>query len=527
MHILAGRVSSDMQEHDRGRGMPETPPPASASPQRVAVLGATGYIGARLVPRLTQAGHQVRAVGRSVAKMRARPWGAHVELAAADVRDETSIRAALRGCDAAYYLVHSMESRGKGFESADRDAAELVARAARDEGVKRILYLGGLGEPGPTLSHHLQSRQEVGQVLAGTGVPVTELRAAVILGSGSASFEILRYLADRLPIMITPRWVSTPVQPIAVRDVLAYLVGCLDAPATVGERFDIGGPEVLTYRRLMEIYAEEAGLRRRLVVPVPVLTPRLSSYWIHLITPAPASLAQPLAQGLRNPVIAKDGRIRDMLPRELLTCREAIRLALDRQQHDVMESHWTDASGRAPAAWSYEADADWTGGTVLTDRRSVTVPQDAREAWAPIERIGGENGYYYANGLWRARGALDKLIGGVGLRRGRAYPATLRAGDALDFWRVSDVEPGRLLRLVAEMRVPGRAMLEFTVEPADGGTRITQTARFIPRGLAGMAYWYALHPLHTIIFRGMLDGIAREAGQGRPPPAPRATTRHA
>lgn len=485
-----------------------------AAPLRVLVTGATGYIGARLVPRLLEVGHEVRAMGRSMSKLRGRPWATdpRVELVTADVNDEVRLAAAVRGCDIVYYLVHSMQAHGKRFAQTDRRAAKNVAEAAALAGVSRIIYLGGLGVEGSgRLSEHLRSRHEVGRVLASGSVPVTEFRAAVIIGSGSASFEILRYLTERLPVMITPRWVSTPVQPIAVRDVLAYLVDCLRVPETSGRIFEIGGPEVMTYRELMQMYAQEAGLRKRAIIPVPVLTPRLSSYWVHLVTPAPASLARPLADGLRNPVIVSDDRIRGLIPRELIPAREAIRLAMDRLQHETMESHWTDASGKAPAAWSYDSDPDWTGGTILQETRSLVVPVAPPEAWAPISRIGGEQGYYYADGLWRARGAIDSLVGGVGLRRGRAYPATLRAGDALDFWRISDVEPGRRVRLVAEMKLPGEAMLEFEIAPENGGTRITQTASFLPRGLAGLAYWHALLPLHRVIFRGMLDGIAREA----------------
>lgn len=499
-----------MHHEDPSHGMHATAP--------VLVMGATGYVGSRLVPRLLEQGHHVRAMGRSRPKLQARAWAAHphVALVEADVGDTATLQAAMRGASALYYLVHSMESHARGFEDADRRAARRVAKVAAQAGVQRIVYLGGMGDADdPRLSPHLRSRQEVGRLLRSGDVPVTELRAGIILGAGSASYEILRYLTERLPVMVTPRWVSTPAQPIAIRDVLGYLVDCLRAPETVGGTFEIGGPEVLSYRRLMEIHAEEAGLRKRLVLPVGVLTPRLSSYWIHLVTPAPASLARPLAEGLRNPVVVKDDRIRRILPRELLTPREAIRLALDRQQHDLIESHWTDASGRAPAAWSYATDAAWTGGTLLRDERSVTTHVPPEVAWTPIERIGGTTGYYYANGAWRLRGALDKMLGGVGLRRGRAYPTRLRTGDALDFWRVADVEPGRRVRLVAEMKVPGRAMLEFAVQPDGAGSRIRQTALFLPRGLAGLAYWYALLPVHNAIFRGMLAGIAREAARAK------------
>jgi uncharacterized protein YbjT (DUF2867 family) len=487
----------------------------------VLVLGATGYVGSRLVPRLLERGVRVRAASRSERKLMARPWARdpRVEHVVADALDEASLERACAGCRAVYYLVHSMGpgggARGEtgGFAAADLRAARNLARAAERAGVGRVLYLGGLGEASPDLSEHLRSRQEVARALREGRVPVTVLRAGVILGSGSASFEILRYLVERLPVMVTPRWVRTPTQPIAIRDVLGYLAGCLERPETAGETFDLGGPEVLTYQRLMAIYAEEAGLRKRLVVPVPVLSPRLSSYWIQLVTPAPGSLARPLALGLRNPVLARDTRINDVVPQRLLTPRQAIRRALDLTQLGRIESHWTDAGAMPPAAWSYEGDPAWTGGTVLEDAREANVPVAPEVAWAPLVRLGGSTGWYYADWLWRARGRIDKLAGGVGLRRGRRDAQDLRPGDALDFWRVVEVEPARRLVLVAEMRLPGEALLEFDLEPlSDGGTRITQRARFRPLGLAGLAYWYGVYPLHALVFRGMLRAIARAAG---------------
>ena len=359
----------------------------------------------------------------------------------------------------------------------DRRAAENMAAVAQREGLSRVIYLGGLGEDTPELSKHLRSRAEVGQVLAAGPVPATILRAGMILGSGSASFEILRYLVDRLPAMVTPRWVGTPSQPIAIRNVLGYLVGCLERPETAGRTFDIGGPEVLTYRRLMELYAEEAGLRRRLVVPVPVLTPRLSSYWIHLVTPVPAAIARPLAEGLVNPVVCQETAIRSLVPQDLLPPREAIRLALERLRGDATETHWTDAGRIPPAEWSDPADAAWAGGTVREDVRRVVVHASPDAAWAPIVRIGGANGWYHANWLWSLRGVLDRLVGGAGVRRGRRHPVELHAGDALDFWRVEAVEPSRRLLLVAEMRLPGKATLEFRLEPRADGARPSSSRR--------------------------------------------------
>lgn len=482
----------------------------------ILVTGATGYVGARLVPVLLDAGYRVRATGRSLEKLYDRPWAERegVELVAADARHPESMRRAFAGSSAAYYLVHSMLPGEPDYEAADREAARAVADIAAESGCRRIIYLGGLGDEEEDLSRHLRSRAEVGRILSAGGVPTTTLRAAMVIGSGSVSFEILRYLVERLPVMITPRWVHTPFQPIAIRNVLGYLVGCLRSEGTVGGSFDIGGPEVLTYREMMDLYARIAGLPRRLVLPLPI-SPRISSWGIDLVTPVPASIARPLAEGLRNRVVCEDERIRALVPQNLLTVETAIRLALTRTGEGHLESRWSDAGALLPAA-AIPGDPSWAGGQVFEDRRVVEAEASSEALWRVVSRIGGATGWYYAETLWRIRGAIDRFVGGVGLRRGRRDPENLRAGDALDFWRVARVDTGRRLVLIAEMKVPGRAILDFRVEDLGGGrSRLIQTARFRPRGLTGLAYWYALLPIHLPVFEGMARSIVRVAEGAR------------
>lgn len=505
----------------------------AATPLRLFVTGATGYIGGRLVPRLLAAGHAVVCVARDRRKLAARSWSGApgVTIVECDVGDEAALARAMQGCDAAYYLIHSMLAAGREFRDHDRRLAAGFAAAAARAGVGRLLYLGGLGELGDGLSEHLASRREVERSLAGAGVPVTVLRAAMILGSGSASFEILRYLVERLPVMVTPRWVTTECQPIAVGDVLDLLVRCLGEPATVGATLDIGGPDVLSYLELMHVMQEELHLRRRWIVPLPVLTPRLSSLWIHLVTPIDHAIARPLAEGLRNRVVCRDDRALRLLPGPRTPVRASIAKALVREREGGLETAWSDA-GPIPG------DPDWAGGRVFVDRRSCVVAAPREAVFAAIVRIGGGHGYYAADLLWRARGVLDRLFGGPGLRRRRKDPDAVRFGEALDFWRVTAIESGRRLELRAEMKLPGVATLEFELEPVDGadpagsaGTRLVQTARFRPTGLAGLAYWYAVMPLHAIVFDGMLSGIRRHAERSvsatgsppalPPPPAPR------
>jgi uncharacterized protein YbjT (DUF2867 family) len=420
--------------------------------------------------------------------------------------DADRLDAAMSGCEAAFYLVHSMIAQGSAYRSRDRELAASLASAAARAGVGRIVYLGGLGELGDSLSEHLASRREVEQVLAASGVPVTTLRAAMIIGSGSASFEILRYLVEHLPVMVTPRWVRTQSQPIAIRNVLHYLVACLDTPETKGRTIDIGGPEVVSYRELMRTMAEARGMRPRVVLPVPVLTPRLSSLWIHLVTPVPHSIARPLAEGLRNRTVCRDDTAQRLMPQRLLPMREAIDAALGRQLDSAVETAWTDA-GAMPG------DPDWAGGTVYEDRHEVEVAAPRSSTYRAVLGVGGDNGWYGGNWLWRARGILDKLFGGPGLRRGRRDPKRVVVGDALDFWRVVDVVPGESLVLRAEMKLPGTALLRLDVSGSSdgGGSRLAVTALFKPRGLLGIAYWYSVLPLHVVVFRGLLNGLRTTA----------------
>ncbi len=490
--------------------------PQERDTKPIFVAGATGYIGARLVPLLLDAGYPVRALARAPEKLQNRPWAEHpkLEIVKGDVLVKASLQKALAGCRAAYYLVHSMTPGVRDFAFTDRQAARNMAEAAAAENLEQIVYLSGLGDQEKTLSHHLQSRTEVGDILRHGPVPVTILRAAMIIGSGSASFEILRYLVDRLPVMITPRWIDTPCQPIGVRNVLYYLVGCIEEPRTIGETFDIGQPDVTNYRELMEIYAQEAGLRRRLVIPVPVLTPRLSSYWIHLVTPVPASIARPLAEGLSHPVVCEENRITKLLPQDLFGARKAIRLALDRLRQHHVETSWTDSGAIRPAEWSVPGDPGWAGGSFYDDSRRVILKAKPEELWSAVNSIGGENGYYYANWLWQIRGFMDRLCGGVGLSRGRRSQTELYPGDALDFWRVVDVQKPAYLMLSAEMKLPGEAVLSFRIKELDGGqVELQQIARFLPRGLLGILYWYSVLPFHHYVFNGMLQGIVKASGK--------------
>ncbi len=491
------------------------------SAERVLILGATGYVGGRLVPRLLEAGYAVRCLVRTPGKVDGLPWARDVEVVAGDLATGEGVGEAFADVDVVYHLVHSMGSRGGGldFAALDRRIALRVAQSAERAGVRRIVYLGGLGEVDEDSSEHLRSRAEVGDILLAGGTPVTALRAAVIIGSGSASFEMLRHLVEKLPVMVTPRWVHTRVQPIAIRDVLRYLVGVIAEEGEDDHVYDIGGPDVLTYLEMMRAYARVAGLRRRVVVPVPVLSPKLSSHWVGLVTPVPTGVAKPLVASLTQEVVVRpDGEdVREVVPGPTIPYVEALGLALRRIRDREVQTSWRDAelADRSPAE-PYPGDPAWTGGTLLSDEQETTVPADAASAFIAVSAVGGDRGWPTHRWAWALRGWLDHVVGGVGLRRGRRDPDVVRVGDALDFWRVEDVrEPegphAGLLRLRAEMKLPGRAWLEWRIHPLDGRSRIEQRALFAPRGIAGRLYWWAMLPFHAVIFRAMVERLGEAA----------------
>jgi uncharacterized protein YbjT (DUF2867 family) len=477
---------------------------------KVLVTGVTGYIGGRLVPRLLERGYDVRCMTRDWESVTLDPWRGHVEMVTADAHDPASLDPALQGCDAAYFLIHSMKGSGKRFAEEGRRAAANFRDAADRAGLQRIIYLGGLGSEEDQLSEHLASRQEVGRVLAAGKTPVTELRAAVIIGSGSMSFEMIRHLTEVLPIMMTPRWVETRCQPIAIHDVLEILISVLDDHEPVNRLYEIGGPDILTYEQMMTTYAEVAGLRKRLVIPLPIFSARLSAPMVGLVTPLPVDVARPLIESLLNDVVVHRASPAGFEPRSLIPYREAIERALYSISHREVETRWSDAL-TSPGA-PLPGDPVWAGARMYTDLQVADSTARAEDLFWAVTRIGGDVGYYAMNWAWRARGWIDQLIGGVGLRRGRRHPEELRPGESLDFFRVAEIEPhlGRLL-LQAEMKVPGTAWLEWSADPADGGSRLTQTAWFVPRGLLGRLYWWALLPFHAPIWRLMVRRMARTA----------------
>jgi uncharacterized protein YbjT (DUF2867 family) len=476
---------------------------------RVLLTGATGYVGGRLLPLLENGECPVRCLARDPVRLRGRVKPT-TEVVAGDLLERTGLYDAMQGVDVAYYLVHSMGATGN-FEDQDRLAAQNFGAAAKAGGVKRIIYLGGLGEDADSLSPHLRSRHEVGDQLRAAGVPVIEFRASIIIGSGSLSFEMIRALVERLPVMVTPRWVRVRAQPIFINDILEYLLAAARLPvAALPAIYEVGGPDVVSYEELMREYARQRGLRRWMI-PVPVLTPRLSSLWLGLVTPLYARVGRKLIDSIRHPTVVRDATAQKLFAVKPVGIQEAIRLALRNEDRECAQTRWSDAVSASGAL------RHWGGvrlGNRLVDTRSVKVAVSADRAFRPIASIGGDTGWYYANWLWTIRGWMDLLVGGVGMRRGRRLAAELRVGEAVDCWRVEAFEPPHRLLLRAEMKLPGRAWLEFKVESDGDGSVIRQTAIFDPAGLWGLLYWYGIWPLHELVFRGMLRGVANRADGG-------------
>jgi uncharacterized protein YbjT (DUF2867 family) len=470
---------------------------------KILVLGATGYIGGLLVPRLLLKGHHVHCLVRSPKKLAVKNWK-NVEISQGDVLKPETFGTAFENADVLFYLIHSMMGGKNQFEYDDRVAAENVARAVRHSSVKQIIYLGGLGDRSKTRSPHLRSRHEVGDILRTSGIPVTEFRAGIIIGAGSASFEMIHHLVNRLPIMICPQWVNVKTQPIGIDDVLNYLVESVNNHAAKGEIIDIGTPEILSYKEMMLAVARVLQLKR-FIIPVPVLTPKLSSYWMNFITPIPVSLARNLIESLRSETICENKKADQLFSFKPATFEEIITRALERTQAGDLETKWTAAS--APVT---EPDIDPSH--LLTERQIIDVETSPQNVFRVVSSMGGNNGWLFANWLWRFRGFLDKQIGGVGLRRGRRHATEIGIGEALDFWRVEDVQPGERLLLRAEMKLPGRAWLEYILkETGTARTTLIQTAKYYPKGLLGLLYWYFLYPLHSIMFRGLVNEIAKRA----------------
>lgn len=476
----------------------------------ILVTGVTGYVGGRLVPRLLEAGYHVSVlVRRSADRLSSRTWKDQVEIVVGDVLNPSSLAKAMAGIDTAYYLIHSMSGNDE-FKQRDIQAAHNFAQAATNAGINHIIYLGGLGNSKGNLSEHLQSRQETGETLRQFEVPVTEFRAGMVVGSGSLSFEMMRNLTERLPVMIAPRWVYTKTQPIAIRDVLNYLISALTTPESQDRIIEIGGEDVLTYADMMMQYARLRGLRRT-IIPVPVLTPRLSSYWVHWMTPVSASVASPLIAGLRNELLVTNDTARELFPEITpLDFDTAVQLALARIKNGEIETVWSDATASSQGDMKPVTLAQEQG--MLIERRQKVVEAEVTAVFQAFSGLGGERGWPPYNWLWQARGLLDRLIGGVGMRRGRRHPDNLRQGEALDFWRVELVEPNHLLRLRAEMKLPGLGWLQFEASPRDDGrTDLVQTAYFASKGLFGLLYWYSVYPLHGLIFSRMIEAVAERA----------------
>jgi uncharacterized protein YbjT (DUF2867 family) len=480
----------------------------SLKKQPVVVTGATGYIGGRLVPRLIAEGYDVRVIARDPSRLEGRDWFEQVEIFQGDALDPESLKPALEGAFAAYYLIHSMMS-GSDFHERDKRAARGFSTAAKHAGLHRIIYLGGLGDPAAELSAHLRSRQDTGTFLRESGVPVVEFRAGIVVGAGSISFEMIRYLTERVPIMIAPRWVYTRTQPISIRNVLDYLVASLELEVTESKIIEIGGPEVMTYEQMLLGYAEVRGLRR-FIIPVPVLTPRLSSYWVHWVTPIPAAIARPLIEGLRNEVIVRSDKARILFPLiDPISYKQAVAEALSSLEARQVETAWSDALVTTLGDTTPVRLTTQEG--MIIEQRALEIEASPRQAFRAFTSLGGQTGWLYANWAWWLRGLIDRLIGGVGFRRGRRDPLALRVGDAVDFWRVERLIPDELVLLRAEMKLPGRAWLQFETHSADSRTQLKQTAYFAPKGLSGLLYWYSIYPIHARIFSGLIRSVAKLA----------------
>ena len=477
------------------------------------VTGASGYVGGRLVRDLVHDGKKVRVFVRDAKKVSQQPWASKVEIVQGTATNSQDLDRALAGVHTAYYLLHSINV-STNFETIEAEMAKRFADSAEAAHVKQIIYLGGIAND-ENRSRHLTSRMDTGTNLASSSVPVLELRAGIIIGSGSASFEMLRHLTHRLPIMTTPKWVSNRTQPIAIRDVLYYLRSAANLEKPQDRICDIGGPEVVTYAAMMQKFSKLSGLRKRIIIQVPVLTPKLSSLWIGFVTPVPTSLARPLVESLISEVVADPRKsateIIPLPPEGLLTVSHAIELALTRVAENHVDTRWSDAAYPTAPWQKAQSDPDWAGELMLKDHREITTDVPLENIWQQIEGIGGEHGWFGSGWLWYLRGLMDRMVGGVGLRRGRRDPEHLHVGDSVDFWRVEELEHGKKLRLYAEMILPGKAWLEFSLIEKDGSTFVTQDALFAPRGLGGQLYWYLVSPFHFFIFPTMLRNIVKAA----------------
>ena len=486
-------------------------PSSDGKPARVLVTGATGYVGGRLVRELLSHDYRVRVLVRDAKRLQDYPWRDQVEIVEGDATDLESLKKALSQIDLAYYMLHALMAP-KNFEELEEELARKFGEIAKASAVKRIVYLGGIASPDENLSPHMSARAKTGEILRASGVPTIELRAGVVIGAGSASFEMLRHLTERLPIMVTPKWLKNRIQPIAIRDVLRYLVGSATIDLTINKDFDIGGPEVFTYMEMMQIYASVAGLRKRIIIPLPVLTPKLASGWIGLVTPVPVTLAKRLVASLKHEVVARNDEIRKYVPDHpdgMTDFRKAVSLALTRIKDLEVDTRWSSAQPPGTHSQPLPTDPDWAGGSLYIDERRYLSDDDVHTVWQRVEAIGGDNGYSTATWAWELRGLMYRVVGGVGLRRGRRDPVSLREGEALDFWRVEEIRRPELLRLRAEMKLPGLAWLEFKIEKTHSGkTLLTQRALYHPRGLFGHLYWWLVLPMHGIVFPSMAKKMA-------------------